>query len=103
MDSPLHYSASDLARWGLLEAARREEARDALMASVAPPSAAVLAAARQQWLALLAKQSHDPARAGTSLAALQLSDSASTGQAFARRYGCTPAAYRRGARAVQPA
>lgn len=50
-----HYSASDLARWGLLDAVRREVARDALIAAVAPPSAAVLAAARQQWL-----QQHQP-------------------------------------------
>jgi hypothetical protein len=50
MHAEPHYSASDLARWGLLEAARREAARDALMAGIAPPSPAVLAAARQQWL-----------------------------------------------------
>jgi AraC-like DNA-binding protein len=63
---------------------------------------------RQQRLALLAKQLHHPARSGTSLAALmaalQLSDSASTRQAFERTYGCSPAAYRRrGAMAAQPA
>lgn len=63
---------------------------------------------RQQRLTVLAQQLHDPARAGRSLAALmaalQLSDSASTRQAFERAYGCTPAAYRRrGAMAAQPA
>jgi hypothetical protein len=44
------YSASDLARWGLLEAARREAARDQLMSAVAPPPAGVLEVLRQQWL-----------------------------------------------------
>lgn len=60
---------------------------------------------RQQRLALLARQLRDPALAAKSLAALmaalQLSDSASTRQAFERAYGCSPAAYRRGARAAQ--
>jgi len=62
---------------------------------------------RQQRLVLLAQQLRDPARAGTSLAALlaalQLSDSASTRQAFARAYGCSPSAYRRGTAGSAPA
>ena len=58
---------------------------------------------RQQRLALLAVQLRDPACAHVSLRglmdALQLSDSAATRQAFVRHYGCTPAEYRRGAKA----
>jgi AraC-like DNA-binding protein len=61
---------------------------------------------RQQRLALLAQQLRDPQLAGRSLggllAGLQLSDSASTRQAFARLYGCSPADYRRGGRAGVP-
>ena len=61
---------------------------------------------RQQRLALLAQQLRDPQLAGRSLggllAGLQLSDSASTRQAFARQYGCSPADYRRGGRAGAP-
>ena len=38
----------DLARWGLLEAAQREAARDQLMAAVAEPPEPVLAVLRQQ-------------------------------------------------------
>lgn len=62
---------------------------------------------REQRLKLLAQQLRDPEQAGRSLtalmAALQLSDSASTRQAFERSYGCSPAVYRRGAPAGQPA
>lgn len=53
------YEATDLARWGLLAAVRREAARDRLMAGVPEPSEAVLAALRQQSDAdprLLARQ-----------------------------------------------
>ena len=61
---------------------------------------------RQQRLALLAQQLRDPQLSGRSLggllAGLQLSDSASTRQAFARQYGCSPADYRRGGRAGAP-
>ena len=42
------YSASDLARWGLLEAARREAARDQLMAAIPEPPEAVLAVLQRQ-------------------------------------------------------
>ena len=42
------YSASDLARWGLLEPVRRELIRDRLMTAIAEPSPAVLAVLRQQ-------------------------------------------------------
>jgi AraC-like DNA-binding protein len=55
-------------------------------------------------LARLAAQLRDPACAQRSLRglmdSLQLSDSASTRQAFERAYGCSPATYRRGAVAV---
>lgn len=60
---------------------------------------------RQQRVERLQQQLRDPLQAGKSLAALmaalQLSDSAATRNTFARRYGCTPAAYRRGVKAVQ--
>jgi hypothetical protein len=42
------YSASDLARWGLLETARREAARDQLMEAISEPPEAVLAVLQQQ-------------------------------------------------------
>jgi len=62
---------------------------------------------RQQRVERLQQQLRDPQHAGKSLpalmAALQLSDSAATRNTFVRRYSCTPAAYRRGARAAQPA
>lgn len=62
---------------------------------------------RQQRLELLKTQLADPRHAAQSLAALmaalQLSDSAATRSSFVRRYGCTPAAYRRNAKAPQPA
>lgn len=58
---------------------------------------------RQQRLEHLQQQLRDPQQAAKSLTALmaglQLSDSAATRHTFARRYGCTPAAYRRGVRA----
>jgi AraC-like DNA-binding protein len=61
---------------------------------------------RQQRLVLLAQQLRDPELAGRSLGGLlvglQLSDSASTRQAFARQYGCSPADFRRGAMAGAP-
>jgi hypothetical protein len=54
----------------------------------------------------LAQQLRDPELAGRSLGGLlvglQLSDSASTRQAFARQYGCSPADFRRGAMARVP-
>lgn len=59
---------------------------------------------RRQRLALLANQLRDPNCAKRSLkgllSALQLSDSASTRQAFARLFGCSLAEFRRGARTV---
>ncbi len=59
---------------------------------------------RQQRLARLAAQLRDPGCTQRSLrglmAELQLSDSASTRQAFERAYGCSPAAFRRGAMAA---
>jgi hypothetical protein len=48
MGNPETYSATDLARWGLLEAARREATRDQLMVAIPEPSEAVLAVLRQQ-------------------------------------------------------
>lgn len=57
---------------------------------------------RRQRVERLQHQLRDPQHAGKSLAALmaglQLSDSAATRNTFVRRFGCTPAAYRRGAR-----
>lgn len=62
---------------------------------------------RQQRVERLRQQLRDPMHASKSLSALmaglQLSDSAATRNAFARRFGCTPSAYRRGVRAAQPA
>jgi hypothetical protein len=43
-----HYSADQLAHWGLLELARREACRDRLIAAVAEPPEAVLTLLRQQ-------------------------------------------------------
>lgn len=60
---------------------------------------------RLQRLEHLQQQLRDPQQAGKSLTALmaglQLSDSAATRNTFVRRYGCTPAAYRRGSRTAQ--
>ena len=44
-----HTSNSDLARWGLLEVARREAARDQLIATVAMPPQPVLEVLLSQW------------------------------------------------------
>ena len=43
-----HFTTDQLASWGLLDLARREACRDALMAEVAEPPEAVLAVLRQQ-------------------------------------------------------
>ncbi|MCP9882647.1 hypothetical protein KBY65_09150 [Cyanobium sp. Alchichica 3B3-8F6] len=59
-----HYSSEQLARWGLLEQALREDCRDGLIAEIPPPCEAVLAVLREQALqagqplsdALLARQ-----------------------------------------------
>ncbi len=59
-----HYSPAQLARWGLLEQALREQCRDGLIAAIPPPAEAVLAVLREQELeagrslndALLARQ-----------------------------------------------
>jgi len=49
MTAELHYSARDLARWGLLEAARREAAIDQLITTVPLPPAAVAEVLLRQW------------------------------------------------------
>ena len=62
---------------------------------------------RQQRIERLQQQLRDPQHASKSLAslmgALHLSDSAATRSSFARRFGCTPAAYRRSVKTPQPA
>lgn len=42
--------ASRLARWGLLESARREAVRDSLIEEIDQPPAAILAVLLQQWI-----------------------------------------------------
>lgn len=49
MEVEAHYSPRDLARWGLLDAARREAARDQLLAAVPLPSPAVFEVLLSQW------------------------------------------------------
>ena len=49
MSQPSSYSACDLARWGLLDAARREAARDRLIAGVPLPPPAVFEVLLSQW------------------------------------------------------
>lgn len=49
MGEPSAYSASELARWGLLDAARREWARDQLIAGEPLPAPAVFEVLLRQW------------------------------------------------------
>lgn len=49
MTEDLQFSAADLARWGMLEAARREAAIDALIACVPMPSDAEAQVLLRQW------------------------------------------------------
>ena len=45
-----HFSSDQLARWGLLEAVRREAVRDRLIATIPSPPAPLMAVLNRQWM-----------------------------------------------------